>query len=176
MKIYHLKRQLLIRKPLQEVFAFFSRPENLSDITPRALHFQMLTPTPITMKDGAVVDYTIRPFGLPLRWTTMITEFSPPQRFVDLQLRGPYAYWHHTHSFSETDDGTMVTDEVHYALPLGIIGRAAHALFVKRQLQYIFDHRQEILEALFANFPKSHDQEENILAMETSFTGGNEQR
>jgi ligand-binding SRPBCC domain-containing protein len=150
MTLYSLKRQHLIRRPLEEVFAFFSRPENLAEITPASLRFQLLTPQPIVMKDGAVIDYTIRPFGLPLRWTTLITEFTSPLRFVDLQLRGPYAYWHHTHSFQETEDGTLVTDEVRYALPFGILGQAVHALVVRRQLNHIFDVRESVLKRCFS--------------------------
>jgi ligand-binding SRPBCC domain-containing protein len=151
MKTYSLYRRQLIRRPLQEVFAFFSRPENLAEITPASLRFQMLTPVPIVMKDGAVIDYMITLSGLPLRWTTLITEFSPPHRFVDLQLRGPYAYWHHTHSFIETDDGTVVADEVRYALPFGLLGRAAHAIAIRHQLSHIFDFRARILEQYFSS-------------------------
>lgn len=151
MKLYSLKRQQLISRNLEETFSFFSRPENLALITPASLKFQMLTPSPIEMKEGAIIDYTVRPFGFPLRWTTFITEFKPPYRFADLQLRGPYAYWHHAHTFSETDDGTLMADEIHYALPFGFIGRLAHAIAVKRQLQGIFDYRKELLVQFFAD-------------------------
>jgi ligand-binding SRPBCC domain-containing protein len=155
MKTYSLHRRQLIRRPLQEVFRFFSRPENLAEITPASLGFQMLTPQPIVMKDGAVIDYLITLFGLPLRWRTLITEFSPPHRFVDLQLRGPYAYWHHTHSFVETDDGTIVADEVRYALPFGLLGRAAHTIVIRRQLNHVFDFRARILEQYFSSSSKT---------------------
>lgn len=149
MRLYTLKRQQLISRPLEEAFSFFSRPENLSLITPASLKFQMLTPSPIEMKEGAMIDYTVRPFGFPLRWTTFITDFKPPYRFADLQLRGPYAYWHHVHTCTETDDGTMMTDEIHYGLPFGLLGRIAHALFVRRQLDMIFDFRKAALETAF---------------------------
>ena len=101
------------------------------------------------MKEGAVIDYTIRVAGIPQRWTTLITEFTPPSRFVDLQLRGPYSYWHHTHIFVAIDDGTKVIDDVHYALPFGLLGRLAHSLFVQRMLRSIFDFRRRALEDLF---------------------------
>ncbi|TSA20416.1 CDP-paratose 2-epimerase [bacterium] len=149
MKLNTLKRQQLIRQPLEETFSFFSHPENLAMLTPASLEFQMLTPAPIEMKEGAVIDYTVRPFIFPLRWTTFITDFKPPHRFADLQLRGPYAYWHHAHTFTETDDGTMMTDEIHYALPFGLLGKIAHALFVRRQLDMIFDFRKATLETVF---------------------------
>lgn len=150
MKMYTLKRSQHIPRPLTETFSFFSRPENLALITPASLKFQMLTPPPLEMKEGAVIDYTIRPFVLALRWTTLITDFKPPLRFADLQLRGPYAYWHHAHTFTEEDDGTLMTDEIHYALPFGPFGRVVHALVVKHQLQGIFNHRKHALDEIFA--------------------------
>jgi ligand-binding SRPBCC domain-containing protein len=151
MKLYHLKRQQQFRQSSDELFAFFSRPENLAAMTPSPLRFRLITPPPVVMKESAVIDYTIRVSGIPLRWTTLITAFEPNRRFVDLQLRGPYAYWHHTHSFTETDDGTMMTDEVRYALPFGILGTIAHRLFVRRQLETIFEFRKATLEKVFTN-------------------------
>jgi len=151
MKLYKINRQQLISRPLEETFSFFSRPENLALITPASLKFQMLTPSPIEMKEGTVIDYTVQPFGFPLRWTTFITDFKPPYRFADLQLRGPYAYWHHAHTFSETDDGTLMTDEIRYALPFGAMGRLAHTIVVRRQLQGIFDYRKDLLDQFFSD-------------------------
>lgn len=141
MKLYTLKRQQFIERPLREVFRFFEQPANLGKITPRSVGFHMLTPTPITMQSGTVLDYTIRVMGLPVRWTTLITEYDPPHRFCDVAIRGPYSFWHHTHTFAETDGGTMMTDEVRYALPFGILGRIVRKLWVKRQLNHIFDFR-----------------------------------
>lgn len=149
MKTNTLKRQQLIRRPLHEVFPFYSRPENLGLLTPPNLRFHMLTPAPIHMKDGALIDYVIRLYGKHLRWTTLITHFDPPHAFADVQLRGPYSFWHHTHTFIETDDGTVVTDEVRYAMPFGLIGRIAEHLVVKRQLKKIFDFRERQTEAIF---------------------------
>lgn len=151
MKLYTLTRTQCIPRPLEEAFSFFSRPENLALITPSSLKFQMLTPPPLEMKEGAVIDYTVRPFGLPIRWTTLITDYKPPFRFADLQLRGPYAYWHHAHTFSETDDGTLMMDEIHYALPFGPLGRLVHTIAVRHQLQGIFDHRQSVLDRIFSD-------------------------
>jgi hypothetical protein len=150
MKIHALKREQLIRRPIGEVFEFFSRPENLALLTPSSLAFQMITPVPILMKEGAVIDYTIRVAGFPLRWTTLITEFQPNSRFVDLQLRGPYSYWHHTHMFLQTPDGTLVTDEVRYALPFGVLGFLAHTLFVRQMLRTIFEYRNKALSRVFS--------------------------
>jgi ligand-binding SRPBCC domain-containing protein len=149
MKIYTLQRQLLINRPLHEVFGFFSRPENLGRLTPRGLGFQMLTPAPIEMKDGAVIDYAIRLYGKDLRWTTLITLFNAPHKFVDVQLKGPYSFWHHTHAFTVTENGTIISDEVKYAMPFGLVGRIIHSLVVRHQLQRIFTFRQEQILALF---------------------------
>jgi hypothetical protein len=149
MKTYTLQQQQLIKRPLREVFNFFSQPENLGRLTPRRLGFQMLTPGPIQMKDGAVIDYVIRLFGHDLRWTTLITHFEPPLTFVDVQLRGPYSFWHHTHTFTATKEGTIIADEITYSMPFGIIGRIAHGLFVRHQLNRIFSFRQEQIVTVF---------------------------
>ena len=149
MKTYSLQRQQSIKRPLHEVFDFFSRPEHLGRLTPGDLRFQMLTPAPIQMKDGAVIDYVIKLFGQDLRWTTLITLFDPPHKFVDVQLKGPYSFWHHTHTFTPTENGTIITDEVNYAMPFGILGRIAHNLVVRHQLARIFTFRQEQILALF---------------------------
>jgi len=143
-----LRREQFVPRPLAEVFPFFSRPENLARITPANLGFQILTPTPITMKEGALIDYTIGLLGLRVHWRTMITTYDPPFRFVDEQLAGPYAFWHHTHSFEEVEGGTWIRDEVRYLLPFGPLGRIVHTLFVRRKLDAIFHHRHQIIEGV----------------------------
>lgn len=145
MKIYILKREQLIAIPRREVFAFFENPENLEKITPRSVGFNILTPRPIKMKAGTVLDYTIRLLGISVRWTTLISEYNPPYNFSDVALRGPYSFWHHTHTFEETDGWTIMIDEVHYALPFGILGRIAHFLWVRHQLNQIFNYRARII-------------------------------
>lgn len=101
------------------------------------------------MKVGTLIDYTIKVLGLRVRWTTLITTYNPPHKFVDEQLRGPYSFWHHTHSFGAVAGGTMIIDDVCYALPLGFLGRLAHALVVRRDLESIFRHREKIIAELF---------------------------
>jgi ligand-binding SRPBCC domain-containing protein len=150
MKIHTLQKRQFIKKPLSEVFAFFSEPANLALLTPRNLGFELLTPPPIQMKNGTLIDYTIKLLGINVRWTTFITELERPRRFVDVQLRGPYSFWHHTHEFSETDEGTVMTDTVKYAMPMGLIGRLVHVLFVQRQLESIFNFRRERVEETFS--------------------------
>lgn len=149
MKVYTIEREQLIRKPIKEVFSFFENAGNLAQITPSNLRFMILTPFPIVMKTGTLIDYTIKVFGIGVHWRTLITDYDPPREFTDEQLKGPYAFWHHRHEFVSTEDGTLIRDKVTYALPFGIIGRLVHALFVKRQLQQIFDFRTSIIKRIF---------------------------
>lgn len=151
MSVFTLMRTQYIERPLDEVFPFFENPENLARITPASVGFRILTPLPIVMKAGAVIDYTIKVFGIRRYWTTLITDYEPPFRFVDVQLKGPYTFWHHTHTFESTQRGTLMQDEVRYVLPFGPVGRLVHGLFVKRQLQKIFDHRADVIAEHFGS-------------------------
>ena len=145
MKLYRLHKEQEVKAPLERVFAFFSKPANLQQLTPPSMKMQTLTPDPVQMRAGAVIDYSVSVGGLPTRWTAYIVDFDPPKRFVDIQLRGPYAYWHHTHSFESSGDYTLISDDVLYAMPFGPIGGLAHALFIKRQLESIFVYREKYL-------------------------------
>ena len=147
--MYTLERTLVVPRPIDEVFPFFADAANLERLTPPLVGFTILTPPPIVMQTGTLIDYKIRVNGIPLRWRTLIESFDPPHSFVDTQLRGPYAHWHHTHTFHEVSGGTELGDRVEYALPLGPLGKIAHALFVKRQLRTIFDYRAQVMRELF---------------------------
>lgn len=149
MKVYTLKREQLIRKPVMDVFSFFENPGNLARITPSNLDFKMLTPLPIKMRTGRLIDHTIKIFGLRVHWRTLITDYDPPGSFTDEQLKGPYAFWHHRHEFISTDEGTLIRDTVAYALPFGILGRLAHFILVKKQLESIFNYRFYAIERIF---------------------------
>ncbi len=150
MKPGRLYCEQIVDRPLAEVFEFFSRPENLARITPPRLGFKILTPPPIEMKPGALIEYHIRVFGVRLHWVTLITEYEPPHRFVDLQKKGPYRLWHHTHTFKALDPRrTLITDEVQYALPFGPLGVMAGGLFVRRDIESIFEHRKRVIGELF---------------------------
>lgn len=138
---YILEARLWLDRPRAEVFAFFAEPANLARITPPWLGFSLRTERP-AMAAGAVLDYRIAWLGLPLRWRTFIREWDPPVRFVDVQVRGPYARWEHRHLFLEERDGTVVEDRVTYRLPLGPLGRLAHTLVVRRQLAAIWEYRR----------------------------------
>lgn len=149
MPSYTLDQVQLVRKPLADVFAFFADPSNLQLLTPPILNFRILTPAPIEMRDGALIDYRISVRGLPMRWQSRIEAYEPMRSFVDVQLRGPYQSWRHTHSFEARPEGTEVRDHIEYSLPLGPLGAVAHALFVRRDLETIFAFRRETIERLF---------------------------
>lgn len=140
-EIYTLEREQWVPRPIEEVFDFFSDARNLEAITPPWLRFQVLTSDPISMHCGAIVDYRLRWHGLPLRWKTEIACWDPPHRFEDLQLRGPYRLWHHTHCFSARNGGTTVADCVRYRLPFGPLAGLIHALTIRRNVERIFDYR-----------------------------------
>ena len=128
------------------MFPFFADARNLEALTPPLLRFEVVTPDPIEMQVGTLIQYRLRLRGLPVRWLTSIQAWEPPHRFVDVQVRGPYALWHHTHTFEDLGDGTtLMRDLVRYALPFGPLGVAAHSLFVRRDVEAIFDFRREAI-------------------------------
>ena len=148
MKIHTFECEMLAPLSMRETFAVFEDPYNLARITPPWLNFRILTPG-LVMKKGAVIEYKISWMGLPLRWKTLITEYEPPFVFVDEMTKGPYSYWRHRHTFHPTEQGTIVTDRVEYALPMGPLGELAHSVIVGRQVEEIFSYRQRALGAIF---------------------------
>jgi ligand-binding SRPBCC domain-containing protein len=125
------------------VFGFFADASNLEAITPPWLQFRVVTPGPVPMGPGTMIEYRLRLHRIPIRWVTRIEVWEPGTRFVDVQVRGPYRVWNHTHSFEPHGGGTLVRDTVRYDLPLGPFGRLAHGAFVRRDLERIFDFRRE---------------------------------
>ncbi len=149
MKECTLHTELWLPRPRDEVFPFFAEARNLETITPPWLRFEVLTPAPIVMRPGTIIDYRIRVHGVPIRWRTEIAEWQPPHRFVDVQLRGPYILWHHTHTFEERDGGTLCGDQVRY-WPRG--GALMNWLFVRRDVERIFRYRQQRMKEMFDPF------------------------
>jgi ligand-binding SRPBCC domain-containing protein len=143
---YTLRREQRLDGTPDEVFPFFADAGNLEAITPPYLAFNVVTPRPIEMRVGALIEYRLRLHGLPISWLTRIEEWEPGVRFVDAQLKGPYTLWHHTHEFEPLEDGgTLMRDTVRYALPFGPAGAIAHRLFVARDLEGIFDFRRDYM-------------------------------
>ena len=142
-----VREQRLLGTP-EEVFPFFADAANLEAITPPWLHFGIVSPQPIDMREGALIEYRLRLRGIPLRWHTRIDVWEPGVRFVDRQLSGPYRLWHHTHEFeADGPDRTVMRDVVRYALPAWPLGELAAPL-VRRDLREIFDFRSHAVERL----------------------------
>ncbi len=146
-----LEREQFVPKPRSELFAFFANAANLEQLTPSSLRFKIKTPLPIEMRAGALIDYNISLFGIGLRWRSLIESFEPETRFVDVQLKGPYRWWRHTHEFSDAPGGTIVRDRVEYEVPFGLVGELARAVFVDRQLAAIFAFRRECIAKMFGH-------------------------
>ncbi len=145
-----LERTQEIPAPLESVWKFFSDPANLARITPAGLRFRIVSPRPAAMQEGSRIEYRIRWIVFRLRWVTRITRWQPLLRFEDVQEKGPYRRWTHTHSFESLGPGvTRMRDRIEYELPLGLVGALVHVLFVRRQLAAIFDYRRRAIEEIF---------------------------
>lgn len=147
MRVFTLDREQIVRRPLGEVFPFFADARNLEKITPPFLRFRVLTPDPIDMKPGAIIEYRLKVHGVPLRWRSEITAWEPPRRFVDVQRRGPYRMWEHEHSFREVEGGTAIRDFVRYAVPGGAL---VQRFFVGPDVERIFRCREAVIERILA--------------------------
>ena len=151
MRVHTLEREQRLPGPPEQAFGFFGDAANLAAITPGWLSFRILSPEPIDMRAGTLLDYRITLHGVPVRWRTRIESWDPPLRFTDRQIRGPYRLWHHTHTFERGGEETLMRDVVRYALPLGPLGAIAHVAFVRRDLERIFAFRQQAVERLMAS-------------------------
>jgi ligand-binding SRPBCC domain-containing protein len=148
-KTYTLNFRQQVPRPLDEVFSFFSQAENLEVLTPAWLNFKIVSVNPALLRQGSEIHYKLRLHGIPLRWTSKIVEWEPPHRFVDLQLRGPYKLWRHEHRFESRAGGTLITDTVDLALPLGPLGALAYKLKVRSDVESIFAFREAKIRELF---------------------------
>ncbi len=150
-KVYSLKRVQLLPISLNKAWDFFSDPANLASITPASMGFNIISQHHgEKMYAGQIIEYTIKPvLGIPLYWMTEITHVADYKYFIDEQHYGPYSLWHHQHHFKETEHGVEMTDIIHYKIPFWFFGDLANILFVKRQLNKIFDYRYKKAEELF---------------------------
>ena len=148
--IHSIDAEQWVPRPIDEVFAFFSDALNLESITPARVHFHVITPRPIELKSGALINYKMRLNGIPLKWTTRIETWDPPHKFSDIQLSGPYKLWSHTHTFATKNGGTTMTDHVDYELPLGPLGELVHSAGVRRDVESIFAYREKIIRERFS--------------------------
>ena len=146
MKTFRFEASQFVPRPREEIFEFFSNAANLEAITPPWLSFHIVTPKPIQMHEGALIDYRLRVHGIPLRWRTRITLWEPPHRFMDEQLRGPYRLWQHEHAFEQVDGGCLMQDRVNYAV---IGGALVNRWFVRRDVERIFNYRTQRIAAFF---------------------------
>jgi ligand-binding SRPBCC domain-containing protein len=143
-RVHTLERRQRIERPIEEVFAFYGDAQNLERITPPWLGFEVTTPGPIEMRAGTLIEYRLRLHRVPVRWRTRIEAWEPPHRFVDIQIKGPYSLWEHTHTFEEDGPGaTVIEDRVGYSIPFGPLGELAERLLVQRDLRRIFDYRRD---------------------------------
>jgi ligand-binding SRPBCC domain-containing protein len=144
-RVHVLEREQVVPVAPEAAWVFFADARNLEAITPGFLRFRVVTPGPIAMGEGALIEYRLRLRRLPISWLTRIDVWEPGRRFVDRQLRGPYALWHHTHTFAPHAEGTLMRDRVRYRLPLGILGALARLVLVRRDLDAIFDFRRDAI-------------------------------
>lgn len=150
MILNEIKRECILKISLDEAWDFFSNPNNLSKITPPKMNFRIKTELPNKVYSGMIIEYKISPvLKIDMGWVTEIKYVDEPYMFVDEQRFGPYKFWHHKHIFTEVKGGILMQDIVHYALPFGFIGKIVHALFVKREVEKIFEYRNKVLKELF---------------------------
>jgi uncharacterized protein len=148
-----LERRVWLPRPRREVFTFLADPRNLALVTPPAARLRWLAPPPDTLQAGSVIDFSVRVWRVPIRWRVFVRELDPPHRFVDVQIWGPFARWEHRHQLVEGTPadgraeprGTWMEDRVTYRLPLGVVGRLAHAASAERQIARLFDYRERRL-------------------------------
>ncbi len=157
MKTYHFRTETLMPISIDEAWDFFSLANNLEKITPPEVQFETITILGNTrLRNGLRIHYKLRPlFNIPMKWETEIREVNAPVKFMDKQMKGPYAFWEHTHLFEEIPGGVRMTDEVAYALPLGWLGIFMHSIVVRKKLNKIFQYREGVVRQLFGEYKPS---------------------
>lgn len=152
MKLHRKEYKQFLPISIEEAWDFFSAPQNLNEITPPEMKFEILTEDIPRMYAGQIVQYNVTPFPfVKMGWVTEITQVVDKKMFIDEQRFGPYAFWHHQHIFEVVDGGVMMTDILHYRVPLGIVGKLVNALFISNKVKGIFDYRFSLLENKFGS-------------------------
>lgn len=146
-----LESEQFIARPLEELFRFFSLETNLEEITPPFLNFKVLKKSTPEIQAGTLIDYRLSLHGIPMSWRTLIEIWEPGKRFVDTQLKGPYALWHHTHTFEMVEGGTLMRDRVRYRLPMGWLGDLFAGWKVKKDVRMIFEYRRKVIQEKFSS-------------------------
>lgn len=155
MKLHEFKTSMKLPLGIDEVFSFFCDTANLEKITPPQFNLHLLTPRPIEITQGMIMDYKLKLYGFPLRWQLKIADWNPPHQFIDEQIRGPFRVWIHTHRFREEKGGTIIEDHIRYALRFWPMGEIASPL-VRAQVKWLFKYRQQgIQDSLLGKFPKT---------------------
>jgi len=150
MEINKLETIQILNTSLEEAWNFFSRPENLREITPNDLDFTIISDVPEEMYEGMLITYKVRPiFGLRTKWTSKISNIKEKSYFIDEQISGPYKLWHHQHFFREIKNGVEMKDIVHYAIPLAPFSNIIVKSIVKKKLIYIFEFRKNKIKEIF---------------------------
>lgn len=152
MSLYRIESVQEVPANLDEVWGFFSSPDNLSYLTPSGLDFSITTPEAGSMYPGQLIVYRFRPFfWMKMQWVAEITQVEDRSYFIDEQRMGPFRFWRHEHHFSPTSGGVMIKDILYYRMPFGILGRMAHFLLIGRNMDRVFRYRQERLRQLFGS-------------------------
>ncbi len=150
MKTYKYTGSLFLPIDINEAWIFFSNPNNLGKIMPSNMNFKVIEGATLPLYEGQIISYSVTPLPLfKTAWVSEINHIQKPNYFVDTQLEGPYKLWHHKHFLKEVENGTEITDVVHYQVPLGIIGRILHPFIIKPKLDQIFTHREQMIRSIF---------------------------
>lgn len=159
MKLIKKKYAQLLPISLDEAWDFFSKPENLNEITPDDMKFEILTEDLGEMHQGMIIQYNVEPFPLlKTGWVTEITQVEEKNFFIDEQRFGPFSFWHHQHHFEVAEHGVLMTDILHYRIPLGILGKLANYLFVGKRVEAIFEYRYKLLQNKFGPTPLAREE------------------
>ena len=153
MKIYTLHKKLKLPITLDQAWDFLSNPKNLKTITPDSMNFQMVSVVDRPLYTGQIIQYTVTPLlGIKAKWVSEITHIEEKKYFVDVQMYGPYALWHHKHFIKPIKNGVEMIDVVDYKIPFGFLGRMMHPILVGPKLKEIFEYRRTALIELFGNY------------------------